>query len=118
MGSRGLRVLTEGGHRHQAGDAHWAALDEGSELRGGDAALALLSGYVDLDQDLGVGGGVLAELLQDRVGGARVDQAAKWQELLHLAALQVADEVPLEGVAPALALGDQLLLAVLADQRH
>ena len=35
-----------------------------------------------------------AELLERRVGGDRVDQAAERQQLLHLAALQVADEVP------------------------
>ena len=62
------------------------------------------------------GSPMAAELLQGRVGGDRVDQAAERQQLLHLAALQVADEVPLEGIAPALVLGDQVLLAVLADQ--
>ena len=63
-------------------------------------------------------GAVAAELLERRVARHRVDQAAERQQLLHLAALQVADEVPLEGVAPALVLGDEVLLAVLADQRH
>ena len=83
-----------------------------------DAALALLAGDVDLDQDLGLRPAVAAELLQRRLGGDRVDQAAERQQLLHLAALQVADEVPREGVAPALVLGLQVLLAVLADQRR
>jgi len=47
-----------------------------------------------------------------------VDQATDRQQLLDLAALQVADEVPLEGVAPALVLGDQVLLAVLTDEAN
>ena len=88
------------------------------QLLRGDAALALLAGDVDLDQHLGLRLAVASELLERRVGGDRVDQAAERQQLLDLAALQVADEVPLEGVAPALALGGQVLLAVLADQRH
>ena len=81
-----------------------------------DAALALLAGDVDLDQHLGALVAVAAELLEDGIGGDRVDQPAARQQQLHLAALQVADEVPLEEVAPALLLGAQVLLAVLADQ--
>jgi hypothetical protein len=47
-----------------------------------------------------------------------VDETAERQHLLHLAALQIADEVPLEGVAPAFVLGGEVLLAVLPDQVH
>ena len=61
---------------------------------------------------------VAPELLEGRVGGDRVDQAADRQQLLDLAALEVADEVPGERVPPALVLRGQVLLAVLADQRH
>ena len=88
-----------------------------AELAGVDSALALLAGDVDLDQDLGLRRRrAWPSCGERRVAGDRVDQAADRQQLLDLAALQVADEVPLEGVAPALALGGEVLLAVLADQ--
>ena len=116
MRARGLRVRAEWRHRHQTADPDRAALDEGGQVVGRHSSLALLGGDVDLDQDFGLRSAVLAELAQDRVGGDRVDEAAERQHLLQLAALQVADEVPLEGVTPALLLGDEILLAVLADQ--
>ena len=43
------------------------------------------------------GAAVTPELLEHRVGGDRVDQPHQRQDPLHLAALQVADEVPGEG---------------------
>ena len=64
------------------------------------------------------GVGVPLELRESAVAGDRVDQPHQRQEPLDLAALQVADEVPLERVAPALLLGLQVLQPVLADQRH
>ena len=83
-------------------DADRAAGDEVGELGGRDAPLPLLFGDVDLDQHLGLGRAVAAELLERRVGADRVDQPHQRQDLLDLAALQVADEVPGEvvGVAP------------------
>src|SRR6202040_2041660 len=94
--TRGLRVLAEGRHRHQAGDQHGAALDEGAELGRSAPRLALLAGYVDLDEDLCPWLRMAAELLERGVTGDRVDQAAGRQQLFHLAALEVADEVPLD----------------------
>ena len=59
---------------------------------------------------------VAAELLERRVGGDRVDQPDQRQDPLHLAALQVADEVPGEGVAVRALLRLEVLEPVLADQ--
>ena len=55
---------------------------------------------------------------QHRLALDRVDQPHARQHLLGLAALEVADEVPRERVAPALLLGDQRLGRVLADERR
>ena len=84
MRPRSLRVLAERGHRHQAADADRRALDEGGELGRCDAALALLAGDIDLDQDLGVRGRVLAELSQHRLSGDRMDQPATGSSCLTL----------------------------------
>ena len=82
-----------------------------------DAPLALLAREAHLHEDRRLAGIVeLGELLDGRVGRERVDQAHERHDLPHLAALQVADEVPFERIAPALALGLQVLQAVLADQ--
>ena len=119
MRPRGLRVLAERRHRHQADDADRAALDERRRARRGRRPPLPSSPATLTSTRTSVSGvAVAAELLERRVGGDRVDQAAERQQLLHLAALQVADEVPLEGVAPALVLGREVLLAVLADQRR
>src|SRR5262249_21964916 len=61
---------------------------------------------------------VAPELLQHRLGGDRVDQADQWQDPLQLAALEVADEVPGEALAPAPLLLLQVLEAVLAPPPH
>ena len=59
---------------------------------------------------------VLLEPAQRRIGRDRVDQAHARRDVLHLAALERADEVPLEQVAVGVLLRGQLLSAVLADQ--
>ena len=61
--------------------------------------------------------GVALELAQRRIAGHRLDQPHVRQDLLDLAALQLADEVPGEPVRPALGLGHELLGAVLAQER-
>ena len=62
---------------------------------------------------------VLGQLAQDGVAGHGVDAPHVRQHLAHLAALQVADEVPGErrAVRPGGRLGLELLRAVLAQQR-
>jgi hypothetical protein len=59
---------------------------------------------------------VLLELRERRLGGDRVDQADARRDVLHLAALERADEVPLEQWAVLVLLRDQLLRAVLTDE--
>src|SRR3954451_21020425 len=113
----GLRILGERRHRHQAADPHGSALEEGREVVRGDAGLALLPRHVDLDEDLGLRRAVLPELAQRGVGGDRVDQLGVREDLLDLAALELADEVPAElGVGGRLGL--ELLGAVLPQQRE
>ena len=100
-------------------DARRAARDERAELVRRDAALALPHPRkVHLDEDLGLRRRVALELGEHGVGRDRVDQAHQRQDALDLAALQVADEVPGEAIAPALALRLQVLQPVLADQRR
>ena len=91
--------LRERRHRHQAGHGHRAARDEVAELGGRDARLRLLAGHVHLDQHLA--GRVLLEPAQRRLGGERVDQPHVRRDVLDLAALERADEVPGEQVAVA-----------------
>jgi hypothetical protein len=109
-----LGSLHEGGHRHQAGHGHRAARDEVAQLGRVDAGLPLLPGHVDLDQHLV--GRVLLQLAHGRLRGERVDQAHVRRDLLHLAALELADEVPREQVAVRLLLREQVLGAVLANE--
>ena len=71
--------------------------DEVAELVGRDAGLALLPGDVHLEEDLARW--VLLELRERRLGRNRVDQPDTRGDVLHLAALERADEVPLEQVA-------------------
>ena len=61
--------------------------------------------------------GVLLQLREGRLGRDRVDQPHARRDVLHLAALERADEVPLEQVAVLVLLRDQVLRAVLAHQR-
>src|SRR5215208_3377571 len=113
----GLRILGERGHRHQPADPHGSALEEARELVRVDAGLALVPRDVDLDEDLGPRRAVLAELVQRGVRRDRVDQLRVREDLLDLAALELADEVPAElGVGRGLGL--ELLSAVLAQQRQ
>src|SRR5215213_6458656 len=91
-----LRDLGERGHRHEAGDAHGRALDERAELGRGDAGLPLLPRHVDLDEDLRLGRAVALELAQRGVRGDGVDELNVREDLLDLAALELADEVPSE----------------------
>src|SRR6185437_1539819 len=60
--------------------------------------------------------GVALELAQNRLGRHRVDEPHVRSDVLHLAALQRADEVPGEVAAVALVLGHEILGAVLAEQ--
>src|SRR3954453_22026271 len=111
----GFRILCERRHRHQAADPHGSALEEGRELVRVDAGLALVPRHIDLDEDLGLGRAVLAELVERRVRRDRVDQLHVREDLLDLAALELADEVPAElGVGGGLGL--ELLGSVLAQQ--
>src|SRR3954452_24571746 len=110
-----LGVLGERRHRHQPADAYGGALEEGAELRGRDAGLALLARHVDLDEDLGVARAVALELSQRRVRGDGVDQLGVREDLLDLAALELADEVPAEAGVLAV-LGLEVLRAVLPEQ--
>ena len=94
-GPRGLGVLAERRHRHQADDADRAALDERRRARPGATPPLPSSPATLTSTRTSVSGvAVAAELLERRVGGDRVDQPAERQHLLDLAALQVADEVP------------------------
>jgi hypothetical protein len=74
----------------------------------------VLARDVDLDQH--GGRGVPLELGQRRVGGERVDQAHMGRNVLHLPALDPADEVPLEQPGVIGALGGEVLGAVLPHQ--
>src|SRR5215218_5142606 len=87
-----LRDLRERRHRHEAADPHGRALDEGAELARGDAGLALLPRHVDLDEDLRLGRAVALELAQRGVRGDGVDELNVREDLLDLAALELADE--------------------------
>jgi len=87
------------------------------DLGRGDAGLALLAGDVDLEQDLGLRRPVGRELAQRGLGGDRVDQLGEREDLLDLARLQLADEVPAE-VRVKRRLVLELLRAVLAQQRQ
>ena len=79
---------------------------------GVDAALALLAGDVDLDQDLGAPAPPWRPSCSSAESRMhRVDQADQRQDALDLAALQVADEVPVEVPAPPLVLLLQILRA-------
>ena len=82
------------------------------------AVLALLARDVHLQQHAHRLLGVALDLLDDRLALDRVDQPHAREHLLGLAALEVADEVPRERVAPALLLCDQRLGRVLADDLH
>src|SRR5918995_617941 len=113
-----LGILRERRHRHQPHDRHGAALDEGAELGRGDAGLGLLPRDVDLDEHLGVRRPVLAELAQRGVRGDGVDELDVREQVLDLAALELADEVPAEHARVRLGLGGEVLRAVLAEQRH
>ena len=112
-----LRILRERRHRHEAGDRDGSPLDERPELLRGDAGLALLPCDVHLDQDLGLRRPVGLELAQRGVRRDGVDQLDVRQDLLDLAALELADEVPAQlGVRGRLGL--ELLGAVLAHERE
>ena len=117
MGPRGLRVLAERAASSSGPPTRTGQRSMNSPSSAGATPPLPSSPATLTSTRTSVSGVAVApELLQDRVGGDRVDQPAERQHLLHLAALQVADEVPLEGVAPALVLGGEVLLAVLADQ--
>src|ERR1700754_1339702 len=112
-----LRNLGERRHRHQPHDLDGAGLEVAGELVRWDARLLALLGDVDLEQDLRVGRTVLGELLERGPGRDRVDQLHVREDLLDLARLQLADEVPADlGVLAALGL--EVLRAVLAEQVH
>ena len=114
----GLRILRVGRHRHQPRDRDRAARDEVAELGGSDPGLGLLPRDVDLDEHLRLRRAVLPEPAQRRVGGDRVDELHVREDVLDLAALELADEVPAERAGVRLGLGDEVLRAVLAQQRH
>ena len=87
-----------------------------AEVLGRDAGLALLAGDVDLDEDLRLGRRVALELAQRGVRRDRVDELGVRDDLLDLAALELADEVPAQlGVRGRLRL--EVLGAVLARER-
>ncbi len=109
-----LRVLDERRHRHQAGDRAGAALDVGGELGGVHALLRVLARHVHLDQHLRRR--VLLEPPQRRLRRDRVDQPDVRGDVLQLAALDGADEVPGEQVAVLLLLGEEVLGAVLPHE--
>src|SRR3954470_19079431 len=117
MGAARLWIGREGRHGHEPGNPDGAAGDEAAELVGGDAGLALLTRHVDLEQHLRVRRGVALELAQRGVGGDGVDELHERDDLAHLAALELADEVPAEAVAMGGTLLLELLGAVLAEQR-
>ena len=117
-GTRRLRVGAERRHGHQSGNPHRTASDELAQLGRPDAPLGLLARDVHLHQDLRPRLAVATELCQDGIAGHGVDQPHQRKDLLHLAALKVADEVPGKRIAPALPLHLQVLKPVLADQRH
>ena len=81
---------------------------------GATPSFALLAGHVHLDQHLRAPGA--ARAAQRRLRGDRVDQAHVRRDVLDLAALERADEVPGEQVAVLVLLGQQVLGAVLAHQ--
>ena len=90
-----------------------------AERGGRDPGLALLPRDVDLDEDLGLRRAVALELRERRVRGDGVDQLDERQDLAHLAALELADEVPAQRrIGPCGGLGLELLRAVLAEQRE
>ena len=109
-----LRVLGERWHGRQAGDRRGAARDELTQLPGRHALLALLPRHVDLDQHLARRGAL--QLAQHGLRGHRVDEAHRGRDVLDLAALQLADEVPGEQAGVGLLLGRELLGPVLAHQ--
>src|SRR5215204_980856 len=106
-----LRDLGERGHRHEAGDPDGRALDERPELGPGDAGLALLPGDVDLHEDLRLGRAVALQLAQRGVRRDGVDELDVREDLLDLAALELADEVPAEAAGARGGLGLELLSA-------
>src|SRR5215203_5196536 len=116
--SRRLRIGAERRHCYQPHDAHRAALDELAQLSRRHPALALLARDVDLDKHLGLVRAVPPQLIQRRVTGDRMNQPHQRQDALDLPALDVADEVPCEGISPALPLCLQILKAVLPDELH
>ena len=100
-------------------DGDRAALEERVELGRRDAALALLAGDVDLDEHARARGGAWRRSCSSTESRAdRVDEAHERRDLLDLAALQVADEVPRERVAVRGDLRLEVLRAVLADDRR
>src|SRR5215208_4140138 len=89
-----LGVVRERRHRHQPEDRDRGAFEEALELARRDPGLVLLARHVDLEQDPRRVRRMALELRQRRVRRDRVDQLDERRDLLDLAALQLADEVP------------------------
>ena len=91
-------------HRHQPDDAHRATFDERRQLRRCDPRFSLLTGDIDFNHHLGLGGPVTSQLGQRRVRRDRMDVAHAADQVTDLTALQLTDEVPAKAVT-----GDILL---------
>ena len=109
--------LGERRHRHQADDRHGQRARNASSSAGATPLLASSPAMFTSTSTSVSRRRVALELREHRVAGDGVDPAHVREHLADLAALQVADEVEREPVAPALLLGDEVLGAVLAGER-
>src|SRR5215210_5541556 len=107
--SRVLGIVRERRHRRESSDVGRATLEEGLDLCLRHAGLRLLAREVDLDEsgDLEPPGG--------RVRVQRMHELADLADRLRLPALEMADEVPAEGVPVLGVLRLEVLRAVLTD---
>ena len=110
-GPRGLRVVGQRRHRHEAANPG-KAFQPSADRVGRHARLRGLAGEVDLQErrDREPPGG--------RLRVDRVDQLADRVDCTRLVRLEVPDEVPAEGVAVDGVLRDEILCAVFADHLH
>ena len=108
---RRFRVGRQRGHRHQSAD-RGVSLQVARDLARRDPGLGLLAREVDLEQRRN------GQPRRGRVGREGVDELAESVDDLDLVRLQVADEMPAEGIAIGRMLSLEILRTVLSHDLH